>query len=94
MADQDRETLIVPYRDGPLLVRGPFRIQDQDGGEITVEREVVALCRCGKSRQKPLCDGSHKLIPFRAPSGPANLPPVVGDYRPSGSGNGSNGHRE
>lgn len=61
--------VITPYRDGPLLVRGPVRIQDQEGGPILVERDVVALCRCGKSRTRPLCDGSHKLTRFRAPSG-------------------------
>lgn len=63
------ETVITPYRDGPLLVRGPVRIQDQDGHEIVIRREVVALCRCGKSRMRPLCDGTHKLIHFKAPSG-------------------------
>jgi CDGSH-type Zn-finger protein len=61
--------VITPYRDGPLLVRGPIRIQDQDGAEIVIERDVIALCRCGKSRSRPLCDGTHKLIRFRAPSG-------------------------
>ena len=63
------DVLITPYRDGPLLVRGPVRLADQNGDEIVVERNVVALCRCGKSRTRPLCDGSHKLIQFRAPSG-------------------------
>jgi CDGSH-type Zn-finger protein len=63
------EVVITPYRDGPLLVRGPVRLADQDGGEIVVDRRVVALCRCGKSRTRPLCDGTHKLIRFRAPSG-------------------------
>jgi CDGSH-type Zn-finger protein len=63
------ETVITPYRDGPLLVRGPVRIQNQSGDELVVEREVVALCRCGKSRNRPLCDGTHKLIRFQAPSG-------------------------
>jgi CDGSH-type Zn-finger protein len=67
-----REVTITPYRDGPLLVRGPVRIQDQEGREIAVERETVALCRCGKSRARPLCDGTHKLIRFRAPSGADN----------------------
>jgi CDGSH-type Zn-finger protein len=66
------DAVITPYRDGPLLVRGPVRIQDQDGEEIQIEREVVALCRCGKSRLRPLCDGTHKLIQFRAPSGLEN----------------------
>lgn len=64
----DDQVVITSYRDGPLLVRGPFRLQDQDGNEIVVERKVVALCRCGKSRMRPLCDGTHKLIRFRAPS--------------------------
>lgn len=62
------ETLITAYRDGPLLVRGPFRLQDQEGREIEVDREPIALCRCGRSRLRPFCDGSHKLMRFRAPS--------------------------
>jgi CDGSH-type Zn-finger protein len=64
------DTLITPYRDGPLLVRGPFRLVDQDGNEISTGRETVALCRCGKSRMRPFCDGTHNLIRFRAPSAP------------------------
>jgi len=50
-------------------VRGDFRITDQDGNEIDPGRETIALCRCGKSRMRPFCDGSHKLVDFRAPSG-------------------------
>ena len=66
------EATITPYRDGPLLVRGPFRLQDQDGNEIEAGRDTVALCRCGKSRLRPFCDGSHKVVRFRAPSAPEN----------------------
>lgn len=62
------EVVITPYRDGPLIVRGPVRLQDMHGGEIEVDREPIALCRCGKSRIRPLCDGTHKLLRFRAPS--------------------------
>jgi CDGSH-type Zn-finger protein len=62
------EVVITPYRDGPLLVRGPFKLQDQDGNVIDVGRKTVALCRCGKSRIRPLCDGTHQTIRFRAPS--------------------------
>jgi len=65
----DDPVTITPYRDGPLLVRGPFRMLDQDGNEITLDREVVALCRCGRSRLRPFCDGSHKVVNWRAPSG-------------------------
>ena len=63
---------ITPYRDGPFLVRGPFLIVDQNGDEIEVGRETVALCRCGRSRLRPFCDGTHKLTRFQAPSGPEN----------------------
>jgi CDGSH-type Zn-finger protein len=57
---------ITPYPDGPYLVRGPVRLLDSDGAEIPVRRRVVALCRCGRSRIRPFCDGTHKLIGFRA----------------------------
>ncbi len=56
---------ITPYRDGPLIVRGNFRLVDQDGVEIDPGRSIIALCRCGKSGIKPFCDGTHKLIGFR-----------------------------
>ena len=58
------ETLIVACTDGPLLVRGPIRIQSSDGTPITPTRRTVALCRCGVSTIKPFCDGSHKLVHF------------------------------
>lgn len=65
----DDEAVITPYRDGPLLVRGPFRLVDQDGEPIEVGHRTVALCRCGKSRIRPFCDGTHKAVRFDAPSG-------------------------
>ena len=65
----DDDVTITPYRDGPLLVRGPVKMQDMHGEEIAIERETIALCRCGKSRSRPFCDGTHKLIRFRAPTG-------------------------
>jgi CDGSH-type Zn-finger protein len=68
-ADAEDRVLITPYRDGPLLVRGPFALADQDGRELPVDRPVVALCRCGRSRMRPFCDGTHQLVRFRAPSG-------------------------
>jgi CDGSH-type Zn-finger protein len=63
------EVVITPYRDGPLLVRGPVRLTDQEGREIELDRATVALCRCGKSRTRPFCDGTHKVVRFKAPSG-------------------------
>lgn len=66
--DAAEAVTITPYLDGPYLVRGPFVVRDQEGNELPMERRTVALCRCGKSRIRPLCDGTHKLIGFKAPS--------------------------
>ena len=68
---------ITPYRDGPLIVRGDFRLVDQDGAEIDPGRETVALCRCGKSGIKPFCDGSHKRAGISAPSAPSRPRPAA-----------------
>jgi CDGSH-type Zn-finger protein len=56
----DDPVRITPYRDGPLLVRGPFVMTDQEGNEIHTERGVIALCRCGRSRVRPFCDGTGR----------------------------------
>ena len=66
MAPKDA-VIITPYRDGPLLVRGPIELTGSDGSPIAHRRDPIALCRCGKSRVRPFCDGTHKLIGFRAP---------------------------
>jgi CDGSH-type Zn-finger protein len=63
-----RQTRITPYRDGPLLVRGPFTLTDQEGNDIQFHQNTIALCRCGRSSHKPFCDGMHKTVNFRADS--------------------------
>jgi CDGSH-type Zn-finger protein len=68
---------ITPYRDGPLIVRGDFRLVDQDGAAIDPGRTTIALCRCGKSGIKPFCDGAHKRSGFSAPSAPSRPRPAA-----------------
>ena len=72
---------ITPYRDGPLIVRGDFRLLDQDGAEIDPGRQTIALCRCGKSGIKPFCDGTHKRSGFSAPSAPSRPRPAAAILR-------------
>ena len=67
MPAADRPARITPYEDGPFLVRGSFRLLDQDGNEIDNPRRTIALCRCGRSSIKPFCDGSHVRTGFKAP---------------------------
>ena len=60
-------TIISICPDGPLLVRGDFELRDLAGDTpVDAQRRVVALCRCGRSRIKPFCDGSHAQQPRSA----------------------------
>jgi hypothetical protein len=44
---------------GPLWVSGEIEIERADGKPMET-RNRVTLCRCGHSRNKPLCDGTHR----------------------------------
>ena len=46
------------YPEGPLIVRGDVRVVDESGAAVPTGA-IVALCRCGRSRIPPLCDGLH-----------------------------------
>ena len=54
------DVTIKVRESGPYLVKGPVLITDVDGVPYRVESESVALCRCGHSKSKPFCDGSHR----------------------------------
>jgi len=63
--DGDPTTLSIRLRaDGPLVLEGRFRIEGSDGGKA--DGAAGALCRCGHSKNKPFCDGTHRQIGFEA----------------------------
>ena len=63
---EERAT-ISTFEHGPFLVTGGvFRVLDAEGGEFSVDKETIALCRCGASMKKPFCDGAHSKVGFRA----------------------------
>jgi len=43
---------------GPIWVRGGIEVVSAEGHPYEV-RNRVTLCRCGQSKNKPFCDGSH-----------------------------------
>ncbi len=63
--EPDLPRAISPVRDGPLWVTGNVTIVSSDGTELET-RNRVALCRCGQSKNKPFCDGTHYETGFRA----------------------------
>lgn len=61
------ETKISTYKNGPFLVTGgTFRVVDAEGADFPVDKETIALCRCGASTGKPFCDGTHSKVGFQA----------------------------
>ena len=75
--DSPGETTVTVYEDGPLIVRGPFVLQEMGGIPIEPGRRSVALCRCGYSAIKPFCDGSHRRAGFAASGGDERPRPMV-----------------
>jgi CDGSH-type Zn-finger protein len=58
---QMSKTKITVNSNGSLKMEGDFEIVDKNGGVYNLQgREVIGICRCGLSQNKPFCDGSHK----------------------------------
>jgi CDGSH-type Zn-finger protein len=77
MTKPKNETRVVVSKDGPYLVSGKIPLSrqtivtDEEGGSETWKegktfpaQETYALCRCGESKKKPFCDGTHARIKF------------------------------
>ncbi len=62
--DQQRDPEVHVSKDGPYYVRGGVELQDVEWGE-GASKEHGALCRCGGSKNKPFCDGTHWYIDFK-----------------------------
>ncbi len=55
------KTKLTINNNGSVKVDGDFEIVDIHGKVYDLGgREIVSLCRCGLSKNKPFCDGSHK----------------------------------
>jgi CDGSH-type Zn-finger protein len=55
---------IRPIPNGPLKCEGPLALRGFEGA--VARSNLTFLCRCGESRNKPYCDGTHKKIGFRS----------------------------
>ena len=65
MKDNNRKTAeFKVLRNGPLQVSGNFVLKSM-GGKIIESKDPIFLCRCGASKNKPFCDGSHRRVGLR-----------------------------
>jgi CDGSH-type Zn-finger protein len=63
-APPQRAPNVTPLQDGPYAVTGGVELRNATFGD-GASREHYTLCRCGASRNKPFCDGSHWGANFR-----------------------------
>lgn len=58
---------ITTGENGPLAVKGPVTLLDHEGNAYDLEGQGrIWLCRCGGSKNKPFCDGTHNDLGFQA----------------------------
>ena len=61
----ERRLRILVSENGPYRLTGPLVVTSADG-RVTLTGGAASLCRCGGSRNKPFCDGSHTRVEFQA----------------------------
>jgi uncharacterized Fe-S cluster protein YjdI len=54
------KTIITLVKNGSIRISGDFILINEDNEPVATESSI-SLCRCGKSKKHPFCDGSHKL---------------------------------
>ena len=62
MSSEKPKPSITPLENGPYMVENLDNLANRHGAVETKPR--MALCRCGGSKNKPFCDGSHKTNGF------------------------------
>jgi CDGSH-type Zn-finger protein len=61
------DATVKALKDGPYEVAGGVKLLDPSGKEYAESAiDPLYLCRCGASKTKPFCDGSHEDIGFKA----------------------------
>ena len=60
---------VMMRENGPIMLEttGEAKLI-QEGQEKVVAAKMVALCRCGQSKNMPFCDGSHAKAGFTCPA--------------------------
>jgi CDGSH-type Zn-finger protein/ferredoxin len=61
---QQGEPAIAITKDGPYAVTGGVELQGQSWGQGASKAQYT-LCRCGASKNKPFCDGTHWSTSFK-----------------------------
>jgi len=60
------DVTVTVTENGSYKVSGAIALVDHNGEPVpTGDRDPLFLCRCGGSKNKPFCDGTHSKIGFQ-----------------------------
>jgi CDGSH-type Zn-finger protein len=76
---EDVEPGVQVAPNGPYLVTNAAEVRDHLGRPLAT-RPRMALCRCGASQRKPLCDGSHARVGFGGSVSPGRIADRLDTY--------------
>ena len=62
--DKNKPTIKI-NDNGSIRVTGDINLIDGEGNKFDVG-STFSLCRCGQSKNRPFCDGTHKSIEFKS----------------------------
>ena len=60
--ENSKDFLVKVIKGGPYAITGSFKLILPSGEEQVTTN--AHLCRCGQSKNKPFCDGSHAQSSF------------------------------
>jgi len=63
MGQETEKTKVVFLENGPIVITGVADLSGQYGEKAT--EGSIYVCRCGQSKNKPYCDGSHRVVEFK-----------------------------
>lgn len=79
-----REQKIEVTKDGPYRITGDIKLVDENGEDVKKNEgssyEHYALCRCGKSQNKPFCSGMHWYVGFNDPIEKDDAQPTIFEW--------------
>jgi CDGSH-type Zn-finger protein len=68
---------ITVKNNSSVRIEGEFELFDMDGNKFDLAgRTYISLCRCGQSKDKPFCDGSHRACNFQSEVKARTLSPL------------------
>lgn len=71
-------TKITVKNNGSIRVEGEFEVYDITGNKFDLNgRTTISFCRCGHSKDKPFCDGTHREKGFQSEVIARILPPLT-----------------